>query len=778
MFPAPEVITPATVARAGGPLPNVPGYVLLGEVGRGGFGVVYRAEQTGLKRVVALKVLRGGAVADDAEIERFRAEAQAVARLQHPHIVQVYEVGECASGDGGTLPFFALEYVEGGTLGDRLAGTPQPPLEAALLIEKLARAVHHAHEHGILHRDLKPTNILLATDGTPKITDFGLAKRMDADGQSASGAIIGTPCYMAPEQASGEKRRTTPAADVYSLGSIFYELLTGRPPFKAATALETIVQVVIEDAVSVRRLNPSVPRDLATICRKCLAKEPSRRYTTAKALADDLRRYLDGLPILARPATRMERMWRWCKREPREAALAAGLAAVITGSVVGLTGLYLRAEERRVAANEAVGAENAVRTYLVDRLLASGSAEKAKNRAITFEEVLNKAAAQIHEDFKNQPALEAYVRHQFGTTYRSLGNYAAAESHLRRAVELRRDLFGPNNPDTLASRSALAGALIDQDKLTEAEPLVQSCLNDSLRELGPGDAITIGAQSDAVRFAAARGDKEKAAAFARQIIGGDGMQPPEVVAAMKVVRDVGEILQQPGPKTEKWPKIEAVVRPLYEQLLKNDKYGPTHPITLGIAASLAQPLHMQGKLAEAEPIARQVWEGRNHVLGPDHKDTWQALSRLTTYLLDQGKVVEAEKLLRPAYERGMRSAKPDAIWAELLASYGRMLMQTGNPSEAEPILRECREIRRKESRPDDWLNPDFDSLLGNCLRLRGQFADAEPLLVESYAALSKADGTPRHQLGLARERLVKLYEAWGKKDLADQFRAPAAPPAK
>src|SRR5438128_8375097 len=195
LFPPPEVVSPGSIGRTAGPLPTVPGYTLLSELGRGGFGVVYRAEQTGLKRLVALKVIRAGAVADDAEVERFRAEAQAVARLQHPHVVQVYEVGECSAGDGGSLPYFALEYVEGGTLADRLTGTPQPPREAALLIETLARAVHHAHEQGILHRDLKPTNILLTADGLPKVTDFGLAKRMDAEaGHSGSGAIIGTPC--------------------------------------------------------------------------------------------------------------------------------------------------------------------------------------------------------------------------------------------------------------------------------------------------------------------------------------------------------------------------------------------------------------------------------------------------------------------------------------------------------------------------------------------------------------------------------------------------------
>src|SRR5262249_17925913 len=250
------------------------------------------------------------------ELARFRTEAEAIARMQHPNIVQIYEVGE-----QGGLPYFSLEFCGGGSLEKKLSGTPLPPHESAALVEALARAMDAAHQKGVIHRDLKPANVLLAEDGTPKITDFGLAKKLDEAGQTASGAVMGTPSYMAPEQAGG--KAVGPLADVYALGAILYECLTGRPPFKAATPLDTIMQVISEEVVSPSLLSPQVPRDLETICLKCLQKEPAKRYTTAQALADDLRRFLAGEPIVARPVGWLERVWKWSHRRPAAAALLA-----------------------------------------------------------------------------------------------------------------------------------------------------------------------------------------------------------------------------------------------------------------------------------------------------------------------------------------------------------------------------------------------------------------------------------------------------------------------
>src|SRR4051794_17091645 len=312
-------------------LPRIPGYDVQSVLGRGGMGVVYKARQLKLGRTVALKMILAGTFASGSDRGRFMHEAEAVASLRHLHIVQVHDVGDL---DG--LPYFTMEYVEGGSLGQKLAGTPQPALEAAELVAKLAGAVQAAHDAGIVHRDLKPGNVLLTADGTPKITDFGLARHFGRDDTpTLSGARVGTPSYMSPEQAAGKSGAVGPAADVYSLGAILYELLTGRPPFRAESATATVLQVMHQEPAPPSRLNCKVPRDLETVCLKCLQKDPRRRYASAAALADDLRRFLEGRPILARPLGWGGRVLRWARREPAAAALVATAVALVALAVGG-----------------------------------------------------------------------------------------------------------------------------------------------------------------------------------------------------------------------------------------------------------------------------------------------------------------------------------------------------------------------------------------------------------------------------------------------------------
>jgi WD40 repeat protein/tRNA A-37 threonylcarbamoyl transferase component Bud32 len=324
--------TPAQTANRLARCPSIPGYQVLGELGRGGMGVVYKARQAKLERLVALKMIRAGADAGEDERQRFLAEAQAVARLQHPNIVQIHEIGEA-----DRYPFFSLEFCPGGSLADRLQGRPLPAGEAAQLVETVARAVQAAHEAGVVHRDLKPANVLLAGDGTPKVTDFGLAKQLGgAAGQTASGAILGTPSYMAPEQAGGRNRDVGPWTDVYALGAVLYELLTGRPPFRAESSTETLLLVLTEEPVLPSRLRPKLSRDLETICLKCLRKESRRRYGSALALAEDLGRWLAGEPVVARPVTRVERVWSWSRRNP-SLAVSASLATFALAAVMALS---------------------------------------------------------------------------------------------------------------------------------------------------------------------------------------------------------------------------------------------------------------------------------------------------------------------------------------------------------------------------------------------------------------------------------------------------------
>jgi serine/threonine protein kinase/WD40 repeat protein len=357
-------------------LPDVPGFEVLTEIGRGGMGVVFKARHRGLNRPCALKMVLAGSAAGPRVVQRFLFEAEVLARVQHPQVVQVYEVDTYQGSNGVPIPYLAMELLEGGTLSQRLrAGGPLDPRAAAALIEGVARGVHAAHLQGIVHRDLKPGNILFPAGSgqwavasaeksvsslptahsplptpTPKVSDFGLAKFVEAGGDlTASWQIMGTPAYMAPEQATGN-RAIGPGADVYSLGVILYECLAGRPPFDGPEPMSVLLKVVNDPAPDVRSLRPTVPRDLAAVTMKCLEKDPRRRYASAGELADDLRRFLDGRPTVARPLRRRERAWLWARRNPAVAGLLAALAVVLVAGFSAVTWFWLEAE--RTAANE------------------------------------------------------------------------------------------------------------------------------------------------------------------------------------------------------------------------------------------------------------------------------------------------------------------------------------------------------------------------------------------------------------------------------------------
>jgi sugar lactone lactonase YvrE/tRNA A-37 threonylcarbamoyl transferase component Bud32 len=344
-----KTIADALPPAAGAPaFPRVPGHEIISLVKRGGMGVVYKARQVKAGRLVALKMMLSGAHADGEELARFKAEVEAAGRLSHPNIVPIYEVNE---HDG--LPFFTMEYVEGGSLADHLDGTPLPPGDAARLVQKLAEAMHAAHQQGIVHRDLKPGNVLLSisrdpggsapdalpsgsrlNEAVPKIADFGLARRMDKSRCTATGAVLGTPSYMAPEQADSRRHPVGQRADVYALGAILYELLTGQAPFRGITPLETLRQVLSDEPVPPRQLRPRTPPDLERICLKCLEKDPGKRYASAQELANDLGRFLRREPVRARPISRLARLGRWCRRNPAVfVVLLAGAIAFAAGGV-------------------------------------------------------------------------------------------------------------------------------------------------------------------------------------------------------------------------------------------------------------------------------------------------------------------------------------------------------------------------------------------------------------------------------------------------------------
>jgi serine/threonine-protein kinase len=458
---------------------SLPGYEVLGVLARGGMGVVYKARNLRLNRLEAVKLMLAGLHATPEGLARFRTEAEAVARLRHPNVVQVYQVGDWAGE-----PYFTMEYLEGGSLAERLRRAPLPPREAAALVQSLAGAVRHAHERGIVHRDLKPANVLLQ-DGVPKITDFGLAKLLDRGPGSAdrtrTGAVMGTPCYLAPEQAGGRSKEVGPAADVYALGAILYECLSGRPPFEGETTLDTLEQVRRCEPVPPSRLRPRVPRDLENICLQCLRKEPGRRYAGARELADDLGRFLHGRPVLARPVPVWQRGAKWVRRQPALAALlvvsvlaAAALLATWARFTARLADEidHARSEERRakeqteIAKKERADAQKQKTIAEKERTIAwaaHGKAEKEKRRA---ELILARCEAAIdqHATFSRSSKKELRREGQPGTILYSLARSYAAEVA---ALARDRDL-APADRARLADRYAaravhlLDTALADQ----------------------------------------------------------------------------------------------------------------------------------------------------------------------------------------------------------------------------------------------------------------------------------------------------------------------------
>jgi eukaryotic-like serine/threonine-protein kinase len=441
------------------------GYEIIQELGRGAMGVVYKARQLALNRVVALKMVLTGHLAGTKVLMRFQLEAEAVARLQHPNIVQIYEVGE---QDG--CPFFALEFVDGGTLSDRIEGTPLAPREAAWVVQQLAQAMDYAHRCGVVHRDLKPANILLAVNehtptttrpsllgSVPKVTDFGLAKRLEDASHTQAGSILGTPSYMAPEQAEGRNDLVGPPADIYALGAILYDLLTGRPPFRGQTILETLQQVKKLEPVPPRRLCPGLSRDLDTICLKCLEKLPGKRYGSAQDLAEDLRHFLAGEPILARRTPLWERAWKYCKRKPAMAGIVGLSCLTLVG--LGVAGYVLaNAESRRAQQEISLRREaDEQRDFAEERFKDAQSAvdemlTRIGQERLEYEPRMEKVrrdllerALSFYNRFLEERRDDPDIQWQTGLSFRKVGDirrFLGEQNKAEKAYEAAHRLFG------------------------------------------------------------------------------------------------------------------------------------------------------------------------------------------------------------------------------------------------------------------------------------------------------------------------------------------------
>jgi tetratricopeptide (TPR) repeat protein len=678
-----------------GCLPAVPGYEIEAELGRGGMGVVYKARQAGLNRPVALKMILAGGHAGAEDLARFQSEAKAIARLQHANIVQVHAVGQHEG-----KPFFSLEFCAGGSLDKRLAGTPQPARESARLVEVLARAMQAAHEKGVIHRDLKPANVLLTADGTPKVTDFGLAKKLDEAGQTASGAVMGTPSYMAPEQAQGETKKVGPAADVYALGAILYECLTGRPPFKAATKFDTILQVLADEPVPVRRLQPKVSRDLETICLTCLHKNPARRYASAAELADDLRRYSDGRPISARPTGPLERGLKWARRRP--SALAALLLAAVAGvALVGsfVSVFYTSQLQRALLAETAAKDE------------ASHQEERAKDTLRWAKEALG---------------ISLTTQREYCTLLLRRGEYAKALPHITRTVDLYERLYP-----------------------SEEYPTGHPDIARSLNDLG----FLLYLRGD---YSRAQCHLEQSLVMCQRLYP-KSRYPEGHPALADCLNTLGALLKERGKYREAGQRIRQALA-IHRKIL-----GEEHLSTARSYNDLAANLAEQGKYREALPLCRVALAIRRKELGEEQPDTADSYNTLASSLNALGKYGEALPLYRKALairRKALGEEHPDT--ADSYSNVASCLQAQARPGEARPLLQKALAIRRKALGEGHPYTARVYDTLASCLNALGKYGEALPLYRNALAIRLKALGEGHPHTAASYNNLAACLQAQGK----------------
>jgi tetratricopeptide (TPR) repeat protein/tRNA A-37 threonylcarbamoyl transferase component Bud32 len=711
---------PPSVKRA----EAIPGYEILGTLGRGGMGVVYKARQVKLNRLVALKMILSAAHAGPEDLARFQLEAEAVARLQHPNIVQVFEVGK---HDG--RPYCALELVDGGSLQDLLKKEPPGLRTAAEMVEILARAVDHAHRHGIVHRDLKPGNVLLgarkpAEESTAvsskktaiapphgssepplvlKITDFGLAKRIDTDiHQTGTGSVLGTPAYMAPEQAAGRNREIGPPADIYALGAILYDLLVGKPPLRGESVVDTLQLVQTVEPVAPRKLQPKVPRDLETICLKCLQKAPASRYASAEALADDLRRFLNGEPILARPVPAWERAAKWARRRPAAAALlVVSCAAAIALAVGGWA--YARLETERAT----------------EALRLRGEANEQRDQAVA-----NKKTADRERDqaIRNKEIAEDNFR------------------HAREAVELMLTRVG-------------------QEKLAN-EPRMEKVRRDLLA----------GALDFYQRFLKERGN--------------DPLLRWETARAYQRVGDIHEMLGEDDEAETAYRASNGLLTKLQEESPDNADYRRDHATTLN---NLGNLLNKNGRLKEAEQAYSDAMALRGPLTtAADRREQATLDNNLATLLQTRHQFAQAEQAQRRALAvLGQLIAdlpqQPQyrQEQARCLGNLGELLAKTGRLADAAKALESSRDTLQQLAAKNPTVTDYRVELAASSDRLGNLWRDSQPRKAE--VAYRRALGlreelvadfptVPAYRQALAssHNNLAIALQAAGKQPAADQ----------
>jgi eukaryotic-like serine/threonine-protein kinase len=601
------------------------GYEVIRPLGRGGMGVVYEARQVSLNRFVALKLIRSGSFASVTELRRFQNEAEAVAQLDHPHIVPIYEVAQVCGRH-----FFSMKLIAGTSLDKRLDDFGADPRASARLVATIAEAIHHAHQRGILHRDLKPANILLDADDGPQVTDFGLAKRIDGTSDlTQSTTLVGTPSYMAPEQTELGVGGASTATDVHGLGAILYTLLAGHAPFHGSTLVETLAMVRTQYPERPSKLNRRVPRDLEVICLKCLEKEPARRYPSALALADDLSRWLRGEPILGRPVSPLVRAVMWARRNPPMATTAALAVLFLIGGFAAVTWKWRDAVRERARSE-------AVVELLTQRLFIRADTElNSHDRSPTVREVMDRTASTLGGWLEGQPDVEAQVREAIGGAYLSFNDFEPAAEQLRSAIRLDASANGPKARTGLRATNLLATLLDRTGKTADAEPLLRRNLADCRRVLGADDPTSLDA---AERF--------------------------------------GSVLWHAGRLDE----AETVLRQSVAD--RTRVFTSEHPNTLRSVILLSRLVRERRRFDEARQLADRYAHDLRCALGSDHPDLIVALTNQGDVARDEGQIAQAEQFYSQAARDAARIFGPDHEATRAVEASIRHLGPLPRPPEA------------------------------------------------------------------------------------------------
>lgn len=721
-------------------------------IASGGMGTVYEAAQEQPRRTVALKVIRAGA-ASPMMLRRFEYEAQVLGSLQHPGIAQVYEAGTHPGEgpDGRDVPFIAMELIAGARSLIDYAVAADLDLRGRIgLMALVCDAVQYAHQRGVIHRDLKPGNILVDSGGLPKIIDFGVARVTGLDITAATqhtggGQLMGTLRYMSPEQCEGDSRKIDTRSDVYALGVVLYELLTGRLPYDLSSGSIVTAPRIIREVAPTRpsSIRQVLRGDVETIVLKALEKDPDRRYQSAGEVAADLRRWLADEPIHARPPSAVYQLRMLARRNrPLVAGMAATVLALV-GGTIATSWQAVRATRQRDLARQAgiVADEEKVKakaeaetsrriTDFFENLLASADPETARGRAITVQELVDRAAANIGDTLKGQPLVEAGVRAALGKTYVGLGDYPKAEVLLREAIRLRQEDLGLDAPSTLEVRGDLATVYWMQGKLDRAIPEFRAVLQGTQSHFGPSGLEYYQALDALATALAAHGDTGEAIQMNQTALDG------------------------------------------YRRLLGNEDLQ-----TVMSQNNLAYKFDATGRSAEAEPLFREAVAAARKLQGSDHPDTLSYIASLANCLRVLGKLDEAETLAHEALDTRRRIYPPGhPLTGDTCELIGRIMCKRGDGAGAVPYLIEAVDNHRHSLPEGNWRTAVSAAWLGIALTQCRRYDEAEGLLLEAHGTLQRTKGQhPPQEAGVIRS-LVDLYKAWGKPERAAEFGALVVPP--